>query len=231
MSARQYEIYRYLYIMSEIIQIFFGSLVVAFTGAMMPGPMLTLVITSVAQKGFWTAVFIVTGHSILELLIVISFYLGILKYLDNPLVIKIISILGGVFLLYMAVSIIISILRKKIKLDLENKKANRSLGTKSTFIIAGKGVLISLANPYWYIWWLTIGATFMIRSVNFNIGGVSAFYIGHILADFIWYLLIGFIISTGRRFFNQKIYTGILILCSLFLMYLGVKFIVDFLVK
>ena len=214
--------------MNEIIQIFFGSLIVAFTGALMPGPMLTLVIASVAQKGFWTSVFIVIGHSILELLIVISFYLGVLKYLDNPLVIKIISIVGGAFLIYMAVSIIVSIARKKIKLDLDAKSIAKNLGTKNTFIITGKGILISLANPYWYVWWLTIGATFMIKSVQHSFGGVAFFYTGHILADFIWYLFVGFLVSTGRRFFNQKIYIGILIVCSLFLLYLGVRFIVDF---
>jgi len=137
---------------NEIIQIFFGSLIVAFSGALMPGPMLTLVIASVAQKGFWTSVFIVIGHSILELLIVISFYLGVLKYLDNPLVIKIISIVGGAFLIYMAVSIVVSIARKKIKLDLDAKSIAKNLGTKNTFIITGKGILISLANPYWYVW-------------------------------------------------------------------------------
>ena len=214
--------------MNEIIQIFFGSLIVAFSGALMPGPMLTLVIASVAQKGFWTSVFIVIGHSILELLIVISFYLGVLKYLDNPLVIKIISIVGGAFLIYMAVSIIVSIARKKIKLDLDAKSIAKNLDTKNTFIITGKGILISLANPYWYVWWLTIGATFMIKSVQHSFGGVAFFYTGHILADFIWYLFVGFLVSTGRRFFNQKIYIGILIVCSLFLLYLGVRFIVDF---
>ena len=36
--------------------------------------------------------------------------------------------------------------------------------------------------------------------------GASAFYVGHILADFIWYLIVGFIINTGRKFFNQKVY-------------------------
>ena len=214
--------------MNEIIQIFFGSLIVAFTGALMPGPMLTLVIASVAQKGFWTSVFIVIGHSILELLIVISFYLGVLKYLDNPLVIKIISIVGGAFLVYMAVSIIVSIARKKIKLDMDAKSIAKNLGTKNTFIITGKGILISLSNPYWYVWWLTIGATFMVKSVQHSFGGVAFFYTGHILADFIWYLFVGFLVSTGRRFFNQKIYIGILIVCSLFLLYLGVRFIVDF---
>lgn len=214
--------------MGELTEIFFGALVVAFTGALMPGPMLTLVITSVAQKGFWTSFFIVVGHAALELAIVASFYLGIIKYLDNPIVVKVISILGGTFLLYMAISIIVSVLRKKIKLDLDRKKIGAPLGTKNTFIIMGKGVLISLANPYWYIWWVTIGATFMIKSVTFSFAGVSSFYVGHILADFIWYLLVGFIISTGRRFFNQKVYIGILLACSAFLLYLGIKFILDF---
>ena len=213
--------------MNEIIQIFFGSLIVAFTGALMPGPMLTLVIASAAQKGFWTSVFIVIGHSILELLIVISFYLGVLKYLDNPLVIKIISIVGGAFLIYLAVSIMVSIAKKKIKLDLDTKRI-ANLGTKNMFIITVKGILISLANPYWYIWWLTIGATFMIQSVQHSFVGVAFFYTGHILADFIWYLFIGFLVSKGRRFFNQKIYISILIVCSLFLLYLGIRFIVDF---
>jgi threonine/homoserine/homoserine lactone efflux protein len=214
--------------MNEIAQIFFGSLMVAFTGALMPGPMLTLVISSVAQKGFWTSVFIVLGHSVLELLIVISFYLGILKYLDNPIAIKIISIAGGAFLIYMAINIIVSVARKRIKLELDPRKIAQSLGTKNSFIIAGKGVLISLANPYWYVWWLTIGASFMIKSVQHSFGGVASFYTGHILADFIWYLFVGFLISTGRRFFNQKVYNVILIACSIFLLYLGIKFIADF---
>jgi threonine/homoserine/homoserine lactone efflux protein len=217
--------------MNGTAQIFFGSLMVAFTGALMPGPMLTLVISSVAQKGFWTSVFIVIGHSVLELLIVAAFYLGVLKYLDSPLVIKIISITGGVFLIYMAVSIIVSVAGKKIKLDLDSKKITQNLGAKGTIIITGKGILISLSNPYWYVWWMSIGAAFMIKSVQHSFGGVASFYTGHILADFIWYLFVGFLISTGRRFFNQKVYIGILLTCSAFLLYLGIRFIADFMLS
>lgn len=214
--------------MNEITQIFFGSLLVAFTGALMPGPMLTLVITSVAQKGFWTSFFIVAGHSILELIIVIIFYLGILKYLENPLIVKIISILGGVFLIYLSISIAVAVFKKKMQINLNDINTRLGLDKKNMLIITAKGILISLANPYWYIWWLTIGAAFMVKSIKYNIGGVSAFYTGHILADFIWYLFVALIISTGRRFFNQKIYNGILIACSIFLLYLGIKFIIDF---
>ncbi len=63
--------------MDEVYQIFIGAMLVGFSGALVPGPMLTLTISSVAEKGFWTSVFIVIGHSILELMIVIAFLLGI----------------------------------------------------------------------------------------------------------------------------------------------------------
>jgi threonine/homoserine/homoserine lactone efflux protein len=212
--------------MNNIYQIFIGSMMVAFSGALVPGPMLTLVVSSVAEKGFWTSFFIVVGHSLLELAVVISFFLGVLKYLENPLIVKIIGILGGLFLLYLGIDIIISIFRKKYVIDFKSIVKKRTITGKSTGIVIIKGILISLVNPYWYIWWITIGAAFIIKSVEFNIPGISSFYLGHISADFIWYLFIGFLINTGRKFFNQKIYNGILAACSAFLFYLGIRFII-----
>jgi len=216
--------------MNNIYQIFIGSMLVGFSGALVPGPMLTLVISSVAEKGFWTSFFIVIGHSLLELAVVISFFLGVLKYLQNPLIVKIIGILGGVFLLYLGVDILISIFKKKYKINFKSTVKKRTITGKSTGIIILKGILISLMNPYWYIWWITIGAAFIIKSVEFNTLGISSFYIGHISADFIWYLFIGFLINTGRKFFNQKIYNGILAACSIFLFYLGIRFIIEALI-
>ena len=193
----------------------------------MPGPMLTLVISSVAEKGFWTSVFIVIGHSILELAVVIAFFMGALKYLENPLIIKIIGILGGVFLLYIGVDILVSVFRKKFIINFKSILGKKTITGRSTGIIILKGILVSLANPYWWIWWLSIGAAFMVRSVKFDMVGISSFFVGHISADFIWYLFIGILISTGRKIFNQKVYNGILIACSVFLFYLGIRFIID----
>lgn len=213
--------------MNEIFQIFFGSMIVAFSGALVPGPMLTLVISSVAKKGFWTSFYIVVGHSLLELAVVICFFIGILKFLDNPLIAKIIGVLGGIFLLYIGVDIIVSIFKKKFTIDFKSALKQETITGKSTIALVFKGILISLMNPYWFIWWISIGAAFLFKSVKFNFAGVTSFYIGHISADFIWYLFIGFLVNTGRRFFNQKIYNGILISCSIFLFYLGIKFIIE----
>lgn len=205
-------------------------MLVAFSGAVVPGPMLTLVISSVAEKGFWTSFFIVVGHSLLELLVVIGLFLGILKYLQNPLIIKIIGILGSVFLLYLGANIIITIIRNKYSIDFRSIIKKRTITGKSTGIVILKGILVSLMNPYWYIWWISIGAAFIIKSVEFNTIGISSFYIGHISADFIWFLFIGFLINTGRKFFNQKIYNTILAVCSIFLFYLGIRFIIEALI-
>lgn len=213
--------------MNEIFQIFIGSMVVAFSGALVPGPMLTLVISSVAKKGFWTSFFIVLGHSLLELIVLVCFLFGVLKFLSDPLIAKIIGILGGVFLLYMGIDIIISIFRKKFAIDFKSVLKQKTINRKSTAALVFQGILISLMNPYWFIWWISIGAAFLLKSMEFNFAGVSTFYIGHISADFIWYLFIGFLVNTGRRFFNQKVYNGILISCSIFLFYLGIKFIIE----
>lgn len=213
--------------MGELVEIFIGAMVVGFSGALTPGPMLTLVISSSAEKGFWTSFFIVVGHALLELLVVAAFFLGLIRYLENPLIAKVIGIVGGVFLLYLGVDILVSVARKKFQIDFKSIIKKRTISARSSGIIVLKGVLVSLMNPYWYIWWMSIGAAFIIKSVKFDAGGVTAFFTGHISADFIWYLFIGFLISTGRKFMNQKVYNGILIACSIFLFYLGIKFIVD----
>ena len=202
-------------------------MIVAFSGATAPGPMLTLVVASVAEKGLWTSFFIVLGHCILELAVVISFVFGILKYLENPILLKAIGLFGGIFLLYLGSNILYSVFKKKMRVDFKSAVKKNSMNRKSTFVVTLKGITISLVNPYWYIWWISIGAAFLIKSVQFNAAGITSFFIGHISADFIWYLFIGFLVSTSRKFFNQKIYNVILIFCSLFLFYLGIKFIVD----
>jgi len=213
--------------MGELVEIFFGAMVVGFSGALTPGPMLTLVISSTAEKGFWTSFFIVVGHALLELLVVAAFFLGLIRYLENPLIARMIGVVGGLFLLYLGVDILVSVARRKFRIDFKSMIEKRTINARSTGIIIMKGILVSLMNPYWYIWWISIGAAFIIKSVKFDAGGVTAFFTGHISADFIWYLFIGFLISTGRRFLNQKVYNGILIACSIFLFYLGIRFIVD----
>jgi len=215
----------------ELTQLFFSAMIVGFSGALVPGPMFTMVITRVAQKGFWASVFIVIGHSIAELAVVVIFLFGLIKYLQNEIIIKVIGILGGIGLLYLAYDMISTSIKNKVKIEFTLQKNEKDSKSKKNLFILFQGFLISLINPYWYLWWVTIGAAFLLKSTKFGSFGTFIFYGGHISSDFVWYLFIGFVLSKGKKRINQKAYRILFFLCGLFLVYLGIKFIIDFIVK
>jgi threonine/homoserine/homoserine lactone efflux protein len=212
----------------EISLIFLSALLVGFSGAIVPGPMFTMIIANSASKGFRSAVFTIIGHAFVELIILILFLTGLFKYLNNAIAIKIIGISGGAALLYLAYDLINSSLRNKFKFESNNEGLNKNESKKNTNTPFLQGMFVSVINPYWYLWWITIGASFLIKSSKYGALGVSLFYIGHISSDFIWYMIIGILVSRGRKYFNRKLYKIIFILCGIFLIYLGIKFIIDF---
>ena len=86
------------------------------------------------------------------------------------------------------------------------------------------GALVSMSNPYWWIWWATIGFAFMIQfDISFyNWPKLIAFFIGHEAGDLIWYLLISSFAFFGVRFLNKKIYYAILFTCGIFMIVFGI---------
>ena len=87
-----------------------------------------------------------------------------------------------------------------------------------------RGMLMSLANPYWTIWWATIGLGYILYSFKLGLLGVIAFFLGHILADLTWYAAVSFTVAHGRRFMNDRIYRGIIACCAAALLVFGLYF-------
>ena len=88
------------------------------------------------------------------------------------------------------------------------------------------GIVASVANPYWLLWWATIGAGYMVRSLQYGLAGIAAFYTGHILSDYVWYSLVAYIVDTGRQVISDAVYQGVLLACGVFLLFLGTSFVV-----
>ena len=89
------------------------------------------------------------------------------------------------------------------------------------------GVLGSASNPYWFIWWATIGVTYLLWSLKLGIAGVASFFAGHILSDLSWYALVAIIIATGRKAINNTVYSWLLVICGVALVGLGAYFVVS----
>jgi threonine/homoserine/homoserine lactone efflux protein len=86
------------------------------------------------------------------------------------------------------------------------------------------GILTSISNPYWIIWWATIGLNFVSISRAYGNLGILTFFSGHLLSDLSWYSLISALVTFGRKLISDPIYRGTLVACALALIGFGAYF-------
>jgi threonine/homoserine/homoserine lactone efflux protein len=201
--------------------IFGGSFTLALSGALVPGPLFTVTIAESVRRGFVAGPLLMIGHAILEFLLVLAIMKGLGPYLRAPLIIGIIAFVGGAVLLWMGIDMI----RKagKFSLEWESSDASRKNTTHPILI----GILASISNPYWTIWWVTIGMAYLMTAIKFGYTGVIVFFTGHISADFLWYSMISFGISRGKRLLKDRSYQWMIRVCGIFLLGFGGWFLLS----
>lgn len=200
--------------------IFVTSLMVCFSGALMPGPLLTVTISQSAEKGFWQGPLLILGHAIAELALVLSLTAGLSRLLRRKVVAGLLGLLGGAFLLWMGLDIVRSAWWGAVSLSLAGAERSR---TQVGPVVAG--ALLSVSNPYWVLWWATVGVSYVALALRQGPLGLASFYVGHILGDLSWFSLVAFIVAAGRSFLSQPVYRGILLACGLFLIALSIYFV------
>jgi len=199
-----------------LVAIFSSSFLIALSGALMPGPLLTVTVSESPRRGAITGPLMILGHGILEFGLVIALLLGLAPFLKQDGVFVFIALVGGAILIWMAVSMFRSL--PDLCLDFD-----ASPGKPRNLILSG--IILSLANPYWTIWWASIGLGYIMSSAKLGISGISAFFAGHILADFIWYGFISYSVSKGKRFFSNTLYRGLIGVCASFLLVFACYFL------
>ena len=191
----------------------------------MPGPLLTVTIAQTARKGFTASVLLVAGHSLLELLTVIAFAFGLGHFLKIKPVIGTVTVLGGAMLLWMGFGMIRD--ARRGTLDIQTTATDggdpHSVGILRNPIVTGMAV--SISNPYWVIWWATIGLTCVAAASQNALATIGAFYVGHIMGDIVWYLAVGVAVATGRSFIRPGVYRIVVQVCGVFLIFLGGSFL------
>jgi len=201
--------------LDSLIGIFLSSFAIAFSGAIVPGPVLTVAVSETAKRGFIAGPLIVCGHGILEVVLIALVVMGLSDAMQNEVFLGIAGGFGGVFLLWLSFDML------------------RSLGQMSGEFEGGAtvwggpvmaGILTSAANPYWIIWWVTVGLSYIVISMKFGLIGLTVFFVGHILADLLWYSFISFLVSSGKRHLSSGIYKVITGVCALLLLFFGLYF-------
>ncbi len=146
---------------------FLSSLLIAYSGALMPGPMLTVVVAETPRQGARAGPLVVLGHAILELTLLILLVIGLGPVLKHEGVQAVLQIAGGLMLVWTAVSMIVALTRHRVSIDWEDG----SSGGRARAVLMG--IVSSLANPYWTIWWVTIGLGLLTKAYALGIAGSS----------------------------------------------------------
>ena len=202
------------------LQLCLAAFVIGLSGAMSPGPYLTVTIARTLREGRVAALLMLVGHALLEAVLLIGFAFGLASVLKLPVVATVMSTIGGIVLLWMGGSLLWGAWKGTVVADLKASETPSRVGP------VAHGAIVSLSNPYWTLWWATIGITLAIKGLEFGPIGVFAFFVGHEAADLAWYSLVIFTVAAGKHLLSDRVYRIVMAVLACFLLYLGTTFVV-----
>lgn len=203
--------------MNGIIQMAILGFLIGLTGALAPGPTLIATINA-SLKGGWTMGPRVTlGHAVVEIVMVLLIIAGLSVIIGRYS--WLIAGIGGASLVVFG---ILTLMESRHALfDLMPEVSQGSKTSASPFLA---GMITSISNPYFWLWWLTVGSSLMIGAFSGGITSAIAFIMGHWGADLAWFTLVSTSVHHGRLLLSDREYRWILAFCGLFLIVFGVYY-------
>lgn len=205
----------------ELVLIFATAFIVGLSGSLMPGPLTAVAVEHALKRGLSAAPLVTLGHAVMEALVVLLLVIGLGSYMDRPAVAGVIGLAGGAVLAWMGYGMAKAGIRGSLSLDNSGGAGPERRAGNPT----AAGVLATVANPYWLIWWATIGAGYVALSREHGLRGVLFFFSGHILSDLAWLSLLAAILVTGKRFITGRVYNGVVAALGIFLIGFSLYFL------
>ena len=145
----------------------------------------------------------------------VAIFYGLGALFDYAVVQVAVALVGGAFLLFTA----LGMFRRVSQVDVAIERRDRSP------LVAG--ILLSLGNPYFLIWWATVGATLILRAVGYGTLGFAAFALLHWSCDFLWSYFLSILSFRGSRFFGRTFQRVVFAASGVLLAIFGGMYIVD----
>ncbi|MHC4265001.1 MAG: LysE family transporter [Planctomycetota bacterium] len=189
--------------------------VISFSGAMQPGPVTATAIT-LGTKNRYAGLLLSLGHVIIEFPVMVLIMMGLDRILKLTTTRIVIGLAGGAVLVIMAVQMFMSL--KKIESAEYKPLQNKPITA---------GIVLSVGNPYFLLWWATVGLALATQAVEFGIWAFGMFAITHWIVDCIWLELLSWTSFKGSEFLKIKFQKIVLTVCAFALLIFGLIFIYD----
>ncbi|MBN2588413.1 MAG: LysE family transporter [Sedimentisphaerales bacterium] len=194
--------------------IFLGSVfIISISGALQPGPVTATTIT-MGAKNKWAGTLLAIGHGIIEFPLMVIIILGMGKYFEMPKVQITIGLAGGFFLVLMGIQIF---------LNLKSNTDNESKALHEKPVLAG--IILTASNPYFLLWWATVGLKLAQEAKGFGIWAFAIFAFVHWSVDLIWLQFLSLASFKGSTLLGRKGFLYILGFCGFMLFVFGLFFL------
>jgi threonine/homoserine/homoserine lactone efflux protein len=190
----------------------FSVVIISLSGVMMPGPVMAVTIAKGRKSGNAGAL-IALGHGIIEIPLMVIIYFGFAQFFTDEAVRRLIGLIGGLMLGYMGIQMF------KVRDHTEIE------GSDTGFNSIISGIITTSANPYFFLWWATIGSALVLNSTIFGLSGFLLFAVGHWSCDFFWDLFISKAVFRSRGFWDKRVHRIVFGVCASILLFFGVWFV------
>lgn len=192
---------------------FFGmTIVISLTGVLTPGPVFAATVAQ-SYKDERAGLKIALGHGLVEFPLMALIVLSVGYIFKDDYVKLGIGLVAGILLIFMGIGMIRS--RKTVaEKGLEHVPKNS--------IIAG--ALTTSANPYFLLWWATVGAALIASAQEYGAVVVVVFAIVHWSCDLAWYTLAGVAVFRSRKLWTPVVHEIVFGVCGALMIGFGVYF-------
>ena len=190
--------------------LFVTAFAVGLSGAAAPGPLTAVAVREASRGGFWRGWAVSLGHLLPEALLVLALVYGLGELFARPRVMAFLAAVGGLVLFWMAWGMAMQARHAPLP-----GPGGEDGGPSRGAVWAGAGA--TLSNPYWFLWWGTVGAGYVAFARGQGWAGLSLFFAGHCLADVAWLGLVAGVAATGRRFLSAGLYRVLLLFLGVLL--------------
>jgi len=188
-------------------------LIISCSGAMQPGPVTATVITMGARNRY-AGTLLAIGHGIVEFPLMVVIVLGVDRYFQMPKVQIAIGLAGGAFLILMGVQSLRS-------LKASGQAESKSLDNRP--IVAG--IVLSAGNPYFLLWWATVGLALATQATSWGIWAFVLFAMAHWSVDLIWLQALSWASFKGSVLLGPRGQRIVMMVCSAALLVFGLLFV------
>lgn len=195
---------------------------VSVSGVLSPGPLFFANLVLSKNGGFWSGIKIAIGHTIVELPVIILYSIPLIIFSSLNVtfsIIKVISFIGGISLIAFGILYVVRTVSKN-----DNSRYIVKSSRIENPVLAG--ILFTGVNPFFFIWWITVGVKLISDSVPL-LGyplGIAFLFLVHVWMDYAWLGLSSYFASRGIKVMRSQYHKFIIVLLTIPLFYYGFNF-------